>query len=122
MIQTPSSSSTAAKEIVRTIARRTIGRLPTSAARLAGALARHGGTPVRDLRLRPWASVEDGNLARWRTEMRAVFRRIFLGGVEGLPQPLAQEFAGQWAAYCGCRYGLLISNGFEHSHRPCRGI
>ena len=101
------------KKILRTIARRTIGRLPASAARLTGALARHGGTPVRDLRLRPWASVEDGNLARWRTEMRAVFRRIFLGGVEGLPQPLAQEFARQWAAYCGCRYGLLISNGTD---------
>ena len=45
--------------------------------------------------------------------MRAVFRRIFLGGVEGLPQPLAEEFARQWAAYCGCRYGLLISNGTD---------
>ena len=101
------------KRILRTIARRTIGRLPPSASRLTGALARNGGTPVRDLRLRPWASVEDGNLARWHTEMRAVFRRIFLGGVEGLPQPLAEEFARQWAAYCGCRYGLLISNGTD---------
>jgi len=45
--------------------------------------------------------------------MRAVFRRIFVGGVEGLPQPLAEEFARQWAAYCGCRYGLLISNGTD---------
>ena len=101
------------KRILRTIARRTIGRLPPSASRLTGALARNGGTPVRDLRLRPWASVEDGNLARWNAEMRAVFRRIFLGGVEGLPQPLAEEFAQQWAAYCGCRYGLLISNGTD---------
>jgi dTDP-4-amino-4,6-dideoxygalactose transaminase len=101
------------KRILRTIARRTIGRLPPSASRLTGALARNGGVPVRDLRLRPWASVEDGNLARWRTEMRAVFRRIFLGGVEGLPQPLAEEFARQWAAYCGCRYGLLLGNGTD---------
>jgi dTDP-4-amino-4,6-dideoxygalactose transaminase len=45
--------------------------------------------------------------------MRAVFRRIFLGGVEGLPQPLAEEFAQQWAAYCGCRYALLLSNGTD---------
>jgi dTDP-4-amino-4,6-dideoxygalactose transaminase len=99
--------------VLRTIARRTIGRLPPSASRLTGALARDGGTPVRDLRLRPWASVEDGNLARWHTEMRAVFRRIFLSGVEGLPQPLAEEFAQQWAVYCGCRYGLLLSNGTD---------
>ena len=87
--------------------------MPPPASRLAGTLARDGGRPVRDLRLRPWASVEDGNFARWHTEMRAVFRRIFLGGVEGLPQPLAEEFARQWAAYCGCRYGLLISNGTD---------
>jgi dTDP-4-amino-4,6-dideoxygalactose transaminase len=76
-------------------------------------LAREGGRPVRDLRLRPWAAVEDGNFASWHTEMRSVFRGIFLGGVEGLPQPLAEEFARQWAAYCGCRYGLLISNGTD---------
>ena len=101
------------KKILRTIARRTIGRLPAPASRLTGALAHDGGRPVRDLRLRPWASVEDGNLARWHTEMRAVFRRIFLGGVEGLPQPLAEEFARQWAAYCGCRYGLLLGNGTD---------
>jgi dTDP-4-amino-4,6-dideoxygalactose transaminase len=101
------------KRILRAIARQTIGRLPPPASRLTGTLARDGGRPVRDLRLRPWASVEDGNLARWQLEMRAVFRRIFLGGVEGLPQPLAEEFARQWAAYCGCRYGLLISNGTD---------
>jgi len=101
------------KRILRTVARRTIGRLPPPASRLTGMLARDGGRPVRDLRLRPWASVENGNFARWHAEMRAVFRRIFVGGVEGLPQPLAEEFARQWAAYCGCRYGLLISNGTD---------
>jgi dTDP-4-amino-4,6-dideoxygalactose transaminase len=45
--------------------------------------------------------------------MRGVFRRIFLGGIEGLPQPLAEQFARQWATYCGCRYGLLVTNGTD---------
>jgi dTDP-4-amino-4,6-dideoxygalactose transaminase len=101
------------RRILKGIARRTIGRLPAPPSRLTGTLAHDGGRPVRDVRLRPWASVEDGNFVRWHTEMRGVFRRIFLGGVEGLPQPLAEEFAQQWAAYCGCRYGLLLGNGTD---------
>jgi dTDP-4-amino-4,6-dideoxygalactose transaminase len=45
--------------------------------------------------------------------MRGVFRRIFLSGVEGLPQPLAEVFGQKWAAYCGCKYGLLLGNGTD---------
>jgi dTDP-4-amino-4,6-dideoxygalactose transaminase len=101
------------KTIVKGVARQTIGRFPAPASRLTGKLAKDGGKPVRDLRLRPWASVEDGNLLRWHTDMRSVFRGIFLGGVEGLPQPLAKQFAQQWAAYCGCRHGLLLTNGTD---------
>jgi dTDP-4-amino-4,6-dideoxygalactose transaminase len=101
------------KAFLKSIARRTIGRFPAPTSRLTGELAKDGGRPVRDIRLRPWASVENGNLARWHAEMRGVFRQIFLGGMEGLPQPLAKEFAQQWAAYCGCRYGLLLTNGTD---------
>src|SRR5262249_56497094 len=68
---------------------------------------------VRDVRLRPWASVADGNFSRWNTGMRRVFRGIFLRGIEGLPQPLAEQFAQQWAAYCDCRYGLMLTNGTD---------
>ena len=45
--------------------------------------------------------------------MRAQLRRVFLSGVEGLPQPLAEEFAQRWANYCGCRYGLLMPHGTD---------
>jgi dTDP-4-amino-4,6-dideoxygalactose transaminase len=99
--------------MLRNLARRTIGRLPPSSLRLTGELAKNGGRPVRDIRLRPWASVADGNFMRWHAEMRRVFRRIFVQGVEGLPQPLAEQFARRWAAYCGCRYGLLLTNGTD---------
>ncbi len=101
------------KGMLRNLARRTIGRLPPSSLRLTGELAKNGGRPVRDIRLRPWASVADGNFMRWHAEMRRVFRRIFVQGVEGLPQPLAEQFARRWAAYCGCRYGLLLTNGTD---------
>ena len=33
--------------------------------------------------------------------------------MEGLPQPLAKQFAQQWAEYCGCRYGLLLPHGTD---------
>jgi dTDP-4-amino-4,6-dideoxygalactose transaminase len=101
------------RNILKTVARQTIGRLPPPGSRLTGELAKRGGTPVRDLRLRPWAAVEDGNLAAWHSAMRATFRRIFVGGVEGLPQPFAERFAQHWAAYCGCRYGLLVGHGTD---------
>src|SRR5262249_11833399 len=64
-------------------------------------------------RFRPWASDNDGNFLRWHSGARARLRRVFLDGVEGLPQPLAQEFAQQWATYCGCRYGLLLPHGTD---------
>jgi dTDP-4-amino-4,6-dideoxygalactose transaminase len=101
------------KRIFRTVERQTIGRFPPPLSRLTGKLAKDGGIPVRDIRLRPWASVGDGNFLRWHTEMRRVFRDIFLRGIEGLPQPLAEQFAQQWAAYCSCRYGLLLTNGTD---------
>jgi dTDP-4-amino-4,6-dideoxygalactose transaminase len=87
--------------------------MPAPAARLTGVLAKHGGAPVRDVRLRPWAAVSDGAAGRWRAEVGAMFRQIFVSGVEGLPQPLAKTFAQQWAEYCGCRYGLLVTHGTD---------
>src|SRR5207237_9123488 len=38
---------------------------------------------------------------------------IFLGGVEGLPQPRQRQFAERWAEYCGCRYALLLPHGTD---------
>jgi len=101
------------KPLLRPIAQATLGKLPPPASRLTGSLAKHGGKPVRDVRLRPWASVRDGNFTRWQSEIRALFRTIYMSGVEGLPQPLAREFADQWAAYCGCRYALLVGHGTD---------
>jgi dTDP-4-amino-4,6-dideoxygalactose transaminase len=100
-------------KILKTVARQTIGRLPSPRSRLNGELAKRGGIPVRDLRLRPWATAKDGNLGAWHSEMRATFRRIFVSGIEGLPQPFAERFAVQWASYCGCRYGLLVGHGTD---------
>src|SRR5207253_5292608 len=49
----------------------------------------------------------------WLFHARRAFRKVFLSGVEGLPQPLAKEFAQKWADYCGCRYGLLLPHGTD---------
>ena len=102
-----------AKPVLRPVARATLGRLPRPVSRLTGTLAKEGGVPVRDIRLRPWASGTDGNFFDWHGGVRGRLRQIFLRGVEGLPQPLAQEFARQWATYCGCRYGLLLPHGTD---------
>src|SRR5215831_17425682 len=102
-----------AKPFLRPLARATLGRLPPPQSRLTGTLAKEGGTPVRDVRLRPWASERDNLFADWRSGARTRLRRVFLSGVEGLPQPLAQEFAQAWAKHCGCQYGLLLAHGTD---------
>jgi dTDP-4-amino-4,6-dideoxygalactose transaminase len=104
---------TSLKKVVKLIAQQSIGRLPRSSSRLTDSLAGNGGKRVRDVRLRPWADYYDGSLVQWLFRMRPVFRSIFVRGVEGSPQPLAKQFAQQWAEYCGCRYGLLVGHGTD---------
>ncbi|MGJ0396971.1 MAG: DegT/DnrJ/EryC1/StrS family aminotransferase [Methylocystis sp.] len=101
------------KSTMKLMARNTIGRLPAPPSRLAGKLAIHGGVPVRDVRLRPYADARAGGWADWRASVGPAFRRIFLSGAEGLPGPLAREFERQWAAYCGCRHALLLPHGTD---------
>jgi dTDP-4-amino-4,6-dideoxygalactose transaminase len=104
---------TKAKTWLRPIVRATLGNLPRPHSRLTGVLAKDGGMPVRDTRYRPWASDNGGNFWRWHGGVRMHLRRVFLGGVEGVPQPLAQQFAQQWATHCGCRHGLLLPHGTD---------
>jgi dTDP-4-amino-4,6-dideoxygalactose transaminase len=101
------------KDSARFLAQQTVGRLPAPASRLANRLALNGGTPVRDTRLRPWARYPSGTLFSWLTSVGPTFRTIFFSGVEGLPQTRQQQFAAQWAKYCGCRYALLLPHGTD---------
>ena len=39
--------------------------------------------------------------------------KVFLSGIEGLPQPLANKFAQEWAAFCGAKYALLLPHGTD---------
>lgn len=99
--------------LIRAGAQQTIGRLPRSPGRLVGKLARDGGTPVRNVRYRPWRKSYKNNLRSWTGGARAALRSVFLSGVEGLPQPLAKQFAEHWAAYCGARHALLLPHGTD---------
>jgi dTDP-4-amino-4,6-dideoxygalactose transaminase len=101
------------KDTVKKIARQTVGRLPPPASRFTGKLAIHGGAPVRDTRFRPWPTVHDDSSRIWRGGLGSAMRRIFTTGVEGLPQPLAKEFARRWADYCGVKHCLLLPHGTD---------
>ena len=90
----------------------TVGRLPRSSARVSAPLADLGGTPVRNLRYRPWPKSQT-TLGQWLMHIGPEFRRIFLSGIEGLPQTRQKEFAAKWAQYCGCRHGLLVAHGTD---------
>lgn len=101
------------RDACKPIARQTVGRLPASPKRLSGRLAVNGGTPVRDIRFRSWASYHSGNLLSWFASVGPAFRKIYLSGVEGLPQPLQKQFAQQWAEYCGCKHALMLPHGTD---------
>ena len=102
-----------AKEVAKSVARQTLGRVPPSSKRLTGKLARDGGTPVRDVRFRPWANYHADNARHWRKEVGRVIRRIFVSGREGLPQTLGKELAVKWAEYCGVRHALILPHGTD---------
>lgn len=102
-----------AKDLARTIARQTIGRLPPSPARLTGKLAQHGGQVVRDIRFRPWANIHNQNHRLWRTEVARSMKQLFISGTEGLPQNLAREFSSRWADLCGVPHALLLPHGTD---------
>lgn len=99
------------RRTARTLARQTVGRLPRGQARLRGRLAIDGGTPVRNTRYRPWPASAP-TLAQWRSVVPEL-RRIFLSGLEGLPQTRQKQFAAEWARYCGCRHALLLPHGTD---------
>lgn len=102
-----------AKNFVKSVARQTIGRLPPPRGRLTGKLARFGGTPVRDVRFRPWASYHAKNARYWAREVGPTLKRIFVSGKEGLPQTLTKELAVKWADYCGVQHALILPHGTD---------
>lgn len=92
---------------------RTLPKLPGRPGRLTGTLAKEGGLPVRDVRLRPWPVYPSSSMLDWTTKIAPKFLQIFLTGVEGLPQPMANRFAEEWARYCGASYSLLLPHGTD---------
>ncbi len=99
--------------VAKKLAKRAIGLVPPPRARLAGTLAKDGGIPVRDTRFRPWPNYPAGGVLEWKYKVSPSMGRVFRSGVEGLPQPLAMEFAQKWAEYCGARYALLLPHGTD---------
>ena len=87
--------------------------LPPKPGRLTGKLAKDGGSPVRDARFRPWPVYPTTGLAEWTLQLGPKMMKVFLSGIEGLPQPLANKFAQEWAAFCGAKYALLLPHGTD---------
>lgn len=99
--------------IIKTLVRQTFGRLPQPSSRLTGSLAIHGGTPVRDVRLHPWIGNCNNRLSDWLGGVGGAFRRVFLGGAEGLPQTKQKEMAQKFAESCGCKHALMLPHGTD---------
>lgn len=103
------AASRSARSVLRTVG----SGLSVLTSQRTGTLAIDGGRPVRSPELWPWASVADHNVLDWSARIRASLRSIYVGGVEGLPQPLGGQFAEEWARYCGAKYGVLVGHGTD---------
>lgn len=97
----------------KTVVQEVAVRLPAPSSRLDGPAAIAGGTPVRDTRLRPWPSYPPHGPLDWVKRFEPALRRVFLSGIEGLPQPEAQRFNEGWASYCGTQHSLLLPHGTD---------
>jgi dTDP-4-amino-4,6-dideoxygalactose transaminase/predicted dehydrogenase len=103
----------ASTRVVAKGAIKTLPQLPGRPGRFEGKLAKDGGMKVRDTRYRPWPKYPDPTLSEWATKLGPQFMRIFLSTIEGLPQPLANRFAQEWARYCDVKYALLLPHGTD---------
>lgn len=105
--------TSALKTAVLATGRAVLRHAPRRAARLHGPLAIEGGTPVRDLRWRPWAADDTARRWQWIRSVEPALREVFVSGIEGLPQTRQRLFAERWAAFCGCRHALLLPHGTD---------
>jgi dTDP-4-amino-4,6-dideoxygalactose transaminase len=101
------------KKFAKVIAQQTIGRLPPPPARLEGKLAKDGGIPVRNTRYRPWPGSRPNLVLGKVLTGRSHLWKVLASGIEGLPQPMAKQFAERWAAYCHCRFALMLPHGTD---------
>src|SRR5687767_1837003 len=101
------------KSAVLATGRAVLRHAPRGAARRDGRLAIDGGTPVRDIRWRPWAPEDTGRRRQWWRSVEPALRDVFVSGIEGLPQPRQRLFSEQWAAFCRCRHALLLPHGTD---------
>ena len=67
--QNPVNADSLMRQGARWAGQQTVGRLPRSRARLSAPLAMLGGTPVRNLRYRPWPQSQT-TLGQWLTSRR----------------------------------------------------
>lgn len=101
------------KRMVKDVVRSGAARIIPRSRGASGRLAKDGGLPVRDTRLRPWPAPDKRGVVEWMTEVGPRLRSVYLSGNEGLPQTAAKSFASEWASRCGTRHGLMVAHGTD---------
>jgi dTDP-4-amino-4,6-dideoxygalactose transaminase len=80
---------------------------------LADQLAMTGGVPVRNLKRKPWPKWPQPSDEEWSGHIEPALRSVYMSGIEGLPNPVSQEFNRRFAAYCGTQYARLLPHGTD---------
>ena len=73
-------------------------------------LALDGGTPVHDVKARPWPEWPPSTEKNW-PRFEAAFKDIFLSRNEGLPHVYGKRFTKAYCDFLGVKYGVLTTSG-----------
>ena len=68
---------------------------------------------MRDARQRPWVRWPAVEADRWREDIEPALRRVYESRTEGIGGEEQRAFGREFAAFCGSRYGILLSHGTD---------
>lgn len=73
-------------------------------------LAMQGGTPVHNLKARPWPAWPPSGAEDW-PRFESAFKEVYLSRDEGLPHIRGRRFAEAFCRFVGAKYGVLTTCG-----------
>jgi dTDP-4-amino-4,6-dideoxygalactose transaminase len=74
-------------------------------------LAAEGGTPVRNIKAKPWPDWPANTEKEWEEEIAPMLKEVYLNKSEGLPAPMGARFGQAFAAYCDASFGMMMPSG-----------
>jgi dTDP-4-amino-4,6-dideoxygalactose transaminase len=85
-------------------------------------LAILGGTPVRNMQIKPWSPWPLTSIKEWESEIEPRFREVYLSGAEGLGGKKSEELDERYAKYSGTNYAVFMPHGTDAISAALAGV